>query len=199
MRIIDILENEEWIRAYDFYDDFINSSYFDMLKDSYDRLNYDILFKSHIHGRDHIERVILFVHILGFHYGLDDADMDVLRNAASLHDTRRVNDGWDTEHGMRAAKESIEYSYADPKDKRILQAVIAAHAKDDKIMDEVIKGFINEDDDFDRAMRLVKFFKDSDGLDRVRINHLDPAYLRNDYSKNLVDFAYELFNSYKLD
>ena len=196
MRIIDILENEDWIRSYPFIDDFIKSEYYDILKDTYDRLNTDILFDSNIHGKDHIERVIFFTHLLAYHYELDKKDTDVLRNAASLHDTKRVNDGWDTEHGHRAAVESIGYSYADKADNRVVQAVIAAHAAEDEFMDETIREFINEDDDFERTKRLAKFFKDSDGLDRVRINHLDPAYLRNDFSKELVDLAYELYDRF---
>lgn len=196
MRIIDILEKEDWIRSYPFIDDFVKSEYYNILKDTYERLNTDILFDSNIHGQDHIERVIFFTHILAFHYELDKKDTDVLRNAASLHDTKRVNDGWDTEHGHRAAIESIGYSYADKADDRVVQAVIAAHSAEDEFMDETIKEFINEDDDFERTKRLAKFFKDSDGLDRVRINHLDPAYLRNDFSKELVDLAYELYDRF---
>lgn len=196
MRIIDILENEAWIRSYPFIDDFIKSDYFEILKDSYQRLNRDILFDSHIHGPDHIERVIFFAHLLAFHYKLDQRDTDVLRNAASLHDTKRVNDGWDTEHGHRAALESISYSYADKADDNVIQAVIAAHSTDDKIMDETIREFIKDGDDFERTKRLAKLFKDADGLDRVRINHLDPAYLRNDFSKDLVDFAYDLYDRF---
>ena len=196
MRIIDILENEDWIRSYPFIDDFMKSEYYDILKDTYDKLNTDILFDSYINGKDHIERVIFFTHLLFYHYELDKKDTDVLRNAASLHDTKRVNDGWDTEHGHRAAVESIGYSYADKADDRVVQAVIAAHAAEDEFMDETIREFINEDDDFERTKRLAKFFKDSDGLDRVRINHLDPAYLRNDFSKELVDLAYELYDRF---
>lgn len=196
MRIIDILEKEAWIRSYPFIDDFIKSDYFEILKDSYQRLNRDILFDSHIHGPDHIERVIFFAHLLAFHYKLDQRDTDVLRNAASLHDTKRVNDGWDTEHGHRAALESISYSYADKADDNVIQAVIAAHSTDDKIMDETIREFIKDGDDFERTKRLAKLFKDADGLDRVRINHLDPAYLRNDFSKDLVDFAYDLYDRF---
>lgn len=196
MRILDILENEAWVRSYPFIDDFIKSDYFEILKDSYKRLNRDILFDSHIHGQDHIERVIFFAHLLAFHYKLDQRDTDVLRNAASLHDTKRVNDGWDTEHGHRAAIESISYSYADKADDGVIQAVIAAHSTDDKIMDDTIKEFIKDGDDFERTKRLAKLFKDADGLDRVRINHLDPAYLRNDFSKHLVDFAYDLYDRF---
>lgn len=196
MRIINILENEAWIRSYPFIDDFVKSDYFEILKDSYKRLNTHILFDSHIHGHDHIERVIFFAHLLAFHYKLDQRDTDVLRNAASLHDTKRVNDGWDTEHGHRAALESISYSYADKADDRVIQAVIAAHSTDDKIMDETIREFIKDTDDFERTKRLAKLFKDADALDRVRINHLDPAYLRNDFSKDLVDFAYDLYDRF---
>lgn len=196
MRIIDILENEAWVRSYPFIDDFIKSDYFEILKDSYNRLNTDILFDSHIHGQDHIERVIFFAHLLAFHYKLDKRDTDVLRNAASLHDTKRVNDGWDTEHGHRAACESISYSYADKDDDNVIQAVIAAHSTDDKIMDDTIREFIKDSDDFERTKRLAKLFKDADGLDRVRINHLDPAYLRNDFSKDLVDFSYDLYERF---
>ncbi|WP_308652506.1 hypothetical protein [uncultured Anaerococcus sp.] len=196
MRIIDILENEAWVRSYPFIDDFVKSDYFEILKDSYKRLNTHILFDSHIHGQDHIERVIFFAHLLAFHYKLDQRDTDVLRNAASLHDTKRINDGWDTEHGHRAALESISYSYADKADDRVIQAVIAAHSTDDKIMDETIREFIKDTDDFERTKRLAKLFKDADGLDRVRINHLDPAYLRNDFSKDLVDFAYDLYDRF---
>lgn len=196
MRIIDILENEEWIRKYDFYRAFMNSSYYESLVDSYKKLNKEILFKSHIHGPDHIERVIFFVHLLAFYNKLDFYDLDVLRNAASLHDTKRRDDSYDPAHGPRAAVESIGYSYARDEDKKILQAVIAAHSPEDEAMDKIIKNFIGPEDDFDRAKYLAELFKDADALDRVRINRLDPKYLRNSYSKDLVDLAYDLYKHF---
>lgn len=196
MRIIDILENEEWIRKYDFYRAFMNSSYYESLVDSYKKLNKEILFKSHIHGPDHIERVIFFVHLLAFYNKLDFYDLDVLRNAASLHDTKRRDDSYDPAHGPRAAVESIGYSYARDEDKKILQAVIAAHSPEDEAMDKIIKNFIGPEDDFDRAKYLAELFKDADALDRVRINRLDPKYLRNSYSKTLVDLAYDLYKHF---
>ena len=196
MRIIDILENEEWIRKYDFYRAFMDSSYYESLVDSYKKLNKEILFKSHIHGPDHIERVIFFVHLLAFYNKLDFYDLDVLRNAASLHDTRRRDDSYDPAHGPRAAVESIGYSYARVEDKKILQAVIAAHSPEDEAMDKIINNFIGPEDDFDRAKYLAELFKDADALDRVRINRLDPKYLRNSYSKTLVDLAYDLYKHF---
>lgn len=196
MKIIDILENDKWIRSYDFFDDFMKSSYYENLIDSYHRLNREILFDSHVHGPDHIERVIFFSHLLSFLNDLDFYDLDVLRNAASLHDTKRRNDRYDPSHGPRAAIESIGYSYARDEDKKILQAVIAAHSPEDRAMDKIITNFIDPRDDFVRAKFLAELFKDADGLDRVRINHLDPRYLRNIHSKSLVDFSYELFKRF---
>lgn len=196
MRVIDILNNDEWIKKYDFYEGFMESTYYDKLVEAYEKLNYDILFVSDIHGRDHIERVIFYTSLLAYAYKLDDDDTYVLINAASLHDTQRQNDGWDTEHGQRAAEMSIPYAHdLKESDLAILKAVIAAHSREDEIMDETLREFIGEND-FDRAKKLSKYFKDADGLDRVRINHLDPAYLRNEFSKGLVDFAYEFYDKF---
>lgn len=196
MRVIDILNNDEWIKKYDFYEGFMESTYYDKLVEAYEKLNYDILFVSDIHGRDHIERVIFYTSLLAYAYKLDDDDTYVLINAASLHDTQRQNDGWDTEHGQRAAEMSIPYAHdLKESDLAILKAVIAAHSREDEIMDETLREFV-EECDFDRAKKLSKYFKDADGLDRVRINHLDPAYLRNEFSKGLVDFAYEFYDKF---
>ena len=133
---------------------------------------------------------------MAFYNKLDFYDLDVLRNAASLHDTKRRDDSYDPAHGPRAAVESIGYSYARDEDKKILQAVIAAHSPEDEAMDKIIKNFIGPEDDFDRAKYLAELFKDADALDRVRINRLDPKYLRNSYSKTLVDLAYDLYKHF---
>ena len=194
MRMIEIITKEDWIKEYDFFNEFKESAYFNVLWDTYENLNTDILFDSKIHGQDHIERVIFYALVLSWKYNLDRRDTDILRYAASLHDTQRQNDGWDTEHGRRAAIESINYATVDPDDKNILQAVITAHSDDDKNLDDTIKEFDVIDND--RAVFLAKLFKDADALDRVRINMLDTSYLRNDFSRELVDFAYLLYEKY---
>ena len=194
MRIVDIVCNDEWIKDYEFFNEFKDTKYFDILLDTCENLNTDILFKSNVHGQDHIERVIFFALVLAWKYELDKKDTDIIRFAASLHDTKRVNDGWDTDHGKRAASESIKYANIDKDDTNILQAVITAHSTDDKYMEDIIREY--EVTDFDRALFLAKLFKDADGLDRVRIKRLDPAYLRNGFSKDLVDFAYLLYEKY---
>lgn len=196
MRIVDIVCNDEWINDYEFFNEFKDTKYFDILLDTCENLNTDILFKSNVHGQDHIERVIFFALVLAWKYELDKRDTDIIRFAASLHDTKRVNDGWDTDHGKRAASESIKYANIDKDDTNILQAVITAHSTDDKYMEDIIREY--EVTDFDRALFLAKLFKDADGLDRVRIKRLDPAYLRNGFSKDLVEFAYLLYEKYWL-
>lgn len=195
MIILDILNQDLWLDDYDFFSDFRKSDYYEILLDTYKNLNTDILYKSKIHGQGHIERVILFAMLLSFKYELNINDTDVLRYAASLHDTKRVDDSYDTEHGYRAALYSIDYAKVDKSDIKTLQAVLAVHSRTDNLMDDTINEFFVED--FNRAKRLSKFFKDSDGLDRVRLGDLDERYLRNDFSKVMVDFAKDLYKSYK--
>lgn len=194
MRIVEIITKEDWIKEYQFFNEFKDSKYFDILLDTYKNLNTEILFKSDIHGQEHIERVILYALILSWKYELDNRDTDIMRYAASLHDTKRVNDGWDVDHGRRAANESIAYANINPADIKILQAIMTAHSSNDDDMEDILREY--EVDDFERALFLAKLFKDSDGLDRVRINRLDPAYLRNDFSIELVDFAYVMYHKY---
>ncbi len=194
MLILEILNEDKWLDDYKFFKDFKNSSYYETLLDTYQNLNTDILYKSRIHGQGHIERVILLSLLLSFYYKLNKNDTDILRYAASLHDTKRVDDSYDTEHGYRAALYSIDYAKIDEKDKNILQAVLATHSRSDKDMDKTIEEFFVKD--MDRARYLSKLFKDADALDRVRLGDLDQKYLRNDFSHDLVDFSDKLFEKY---
>ncbi len=41
----------------------------------------------------------------------------------------------------------------------------------------------------------LKCLKDADGLDRVRINDLDPKFLRTEFARSLVDPAWTLFRA----
>ncbi|MDD7304962.1 MAG: hypothetical protein PUG67_00080 [Peptoniphilaceae bacterium] len=196
MRILRILDQEAWLYNYTFFKEFKNSTYYDLMLETYKNLNIDILFKSHIHGQGHIERVIFFAMILSWKYQLTRKDTDILRYAASLHDTRRIDDSYDTEHGHRAAMESSKYAYGlESKDLEILKAVMTAHSREDKEMEKSINEFDIEN--IDRAIKLSKLFKDADGLDRVRLGDLDSKFLRNDFSLELVDFAKKLFAAYQ--
>lgn len=194
MIILEILNEDKWLEDYKFFNDFKNSSYYKILLDTYKNLNTKILYQSKIHGQGHIERVIFISMLLAFNYKLDKNDTDILRFAASLHDTKRVDDSYDTEHGYRAALYSIDYAKINENDKNILQAVLAVHSRPDKQMDETIEEFFVKD--MDRARYLSKLFKDADALDRVRLGDLNEKYLRNDFSHDLIDFSNKLFEKY---
>lgn len=196
MKILDILEEDKWLDSYDFFVEFRESPYYDTLLETYENLNTDILFESRVHGQDHIERVILHAMVIAWKYDLDKADTDILRYAASLHDTKRVNDGYDTDHGHRAAIENSSYAYGlSDEDKEILKGIITAHSRHD---DHMIKSLEEFDiNDMPRALKLAKMFKDSDGLDRVRLGDLKSKYLRNGFSHEMTDFAQDLYDAYQ--
>ena len=145
MRMLEIVKNDEWIREYEFFNEFASTPYFDKLIETYENLNTEILYDSQIHGQDHIERVIFFALVLAWKYELDQRDTDILRYAASLHDTKRENDGWDVDHGRRAAIESIDYAYIDKADIPVLQAIMTAHSAPDENIEIYMDEFAADD------------------------------------------------------
>lgn len=193
--ILKVIEGD-WVKAYPFFETFKKSPYYQVLLETYENLNTDILYKSRVHGQGHIERTILFALLLSYHYGLSKEDTDILRYAASLHDTQRKSDGYDTEHGYYAALYSASLSGLPEREGKILQAVMAAHSRDDSKMEESLRDFVSEED-LPRAKKLASYFKDCDGLDRVRLKDLDTSFLRNDFSKDLADFSTDLYKNYK--
>lgn len=68
MLILEILNEDKWLDDYNFIKNFKNSSYYEILLDTYENLNTKILYQSHIHGQGHIERVILLSMLLAFYY-----------------------------------------------------------------------------------------------------------------------------------
>jgi hypothetical protein len=54
-------------------------------------------------------------------------------------------------------------------------------------------------EDIDRCLQLYSVFKDADGLDRVRINDLNPAYLRTPSAMKLLLAAHQLYQSKEIE
>jgi len=75
------------------------------------------------------------------------------------------------------------------EDYGILKFIIENHCRGDY---KSISSISNVKDK-ERYIILYNIFKDSDGLDRVRIDDLNPSYLRNDVSKKLVNVAQEIY------
>jgi uncharacterized protein len=77
-----------------------------------------------------------------------------------------------------------------PEDYNAVKYLIETHCINDKDAFSLVRDYaVNEPD---RAKRLLMVFKDADGLDRVRINDLNPAMLRLPVSRGLVQIAEEL-------
>ena len=170
----------------------MNTNYGRTLMIGYKNLKPGALYKSSIHGRDHVERVMLFGALIAMKQKLSIDDTRLLLIACSYHDCGRINDYCDPKHGMRSAKKlnSIDVKLSDC-DKRLIQAAIAAHSLDDDMICECMDTFRVKNRD--RCEFIFKCLKDADALDRVRFAGLNQKYLRLDMSKDIAKYAMKIF------
>lgn len=152
------------------------------------------LYQSHIHGINHIERVLLFGGLIAMDNNCDEEDIKLLLTACSYHDIGRIDDSLDDDHGKRSSEKLPGVISMDGEDLKIVQAAIQAHSIDDRKMEETIANYMITDKN--KALRIAKMLKDADALDRVRVSDLDPKYLRFPCSLNYVDFANHLNHYY---
>ncbi len=157
-------------------------------------LNTDVLYQSSLHGQGHIERVLLLSSLLNRMENLSVADLELMFPAASYHDVGRVSDGYDTEHGTRSALRLPVLTGKTGEDLVLIQGAVAAHSRPDRRMEETVSSY--HADDFAYAISLARLLKDADGLDRVRIQDLNPEFLRHENARALVPFAQYLFDLY---
>lgn len=154
--------------------------------------------ESEIHSFIHCERVLLYALIIGEEiYGDNREILDTLAHAAIFHDTRRIEDGYDTGHGGRAALHYKEFSESHPEIEYREEAAQAMrwHDRDDKLgIEHIRKVFANNPSKLKLALELYAIFKDADALDRYRLGKygLDPKFLRTTQAKSLMDFAHIL-------
>ncbi|HPZ43296.1 MAG TPA: hypothetical protein PL078_04750 [Bacillota bacterium] len=145
-----------------------------------------------IHGVLHAKRVLLLSLALSYLNGLNKTDTGILAKASLYHDIGRTHDGVCSEHGRKSFQKAIGLGLIEGEvneNNEVLRYVIVNHCLDDNLA-ESLDGYLI--DNRERAVRLLKLFKDSDGLDRVRINDLDAEYLRYPVSRKLVSFAEHL-------
>lgn len=148
-----------------------------------------------IHGIRHAKRVLMLSLIFAKLYELDTRDRDILINASLYHDIGRVDDSIDFDHGRFSCDklQKLDLLEANDEDMEILRYVMTEHPRTDKIGFNNISKYNMKDKD--RAIRLLKIFKDCDGLDRLRINDLDISYLRTKYGTQLIDIAIHLLDN----
>ena len=148
-----------------------------------------------IHGIGHAHRVLFLSILLSELYNLTNKDKSLLFTCALFHDIGRINQDINAIHGELSyrkmhALELLSPDLLDDDSNNILKYIMENHCKSDE---GIYNNYHQYDiEDGNRAVFLLKLFKDCDGLDRVRLGDLDISYLRNESSKKLLDLAYLL-------
>ncbi len=146
------------------------------------------------HTKAHCARVLRFALMIAEKQGLSPADSELLATASVFHDSRRLDDGYDTGHGQRAADYYQEFCEKNGQNfDPLCYHVIYWHDRHDA---EGIAAIENLLPRRDNDVLLYQIFKDADALDRFRLgpNGLDVRYLRTDAALELVDYARALWD-----
>lgn len=170
---------------------------------SSEMLNTDVLYRSHIHGQGHIERVMLLGAMIAMNEKLNIKDTRLLLFACSYHDIGRRDDTKDDYHGLRSAELITKYNLTDiPGDlgrdeTAMLKAAIATHSMHDDTLDRNAERFRVPPCELEHCRQLCFCLKDADNLDRVRLHDLDTKHLRHTESIKMADTAEYIFRRYQ--
>ncbi len=147
-----------------------------------------------IHALSHTKRVLLLVLLLAYLEHRSAKDTRLLCQAAIYHDIGRKTDGYDTEHGIASYQKMLRLDLLDPVHQDdTLKFIVENHAVSDKSALKKLDQYHLES--IDETIQLYNIFKDADGLDRVRINDLNPEYLRTSSAINLLLAAHQLYQA----
>ncbi len=178
----------------DLKEDFENWEHFDLYRHAERTLRYDVLYQSHMHGAGHIERVMLLGAMIAMKQNFSAADTALLLDICAYHDTGRIDDTKDDDHGSRSADNAAAITGRRGEELAIVRATMCAHSVSDKIRSRMFEKCHVTDKV--RADRMTDALKDADALDRVRLGDLDVRYLRTDAARGLTDFAQALYDAY---
>ncbi len=148
-----------------------------------------------IHALSHTKRVLLLGILLAYLENLSEQECDLICLAAIYHDIGRLTDGYDTTHGLASYRKLVSRGLLQQIPTAQLETIrfiIELHAVADQAALKQLNKY--QLPDVDRALKLYNLFKDADGLDRVRINDLNPDYLRNPGAHKLLLLAHQLFH-----
>lgn len=153
-----------------------------------------------IHALSHTKRVLFLSLIISYLENYSAADEHILGLASIYHDIGRLTDGYDPEHGIASYEKILRLQLspiADQNDLETLRFIIQNHAIPDQSAYKKLNRY--ELVDIERTLRVYAAFKDADGLDRVRINDMNPEYLRTASSHRLLLLAHQLFQMEDLE
>lgn len=149
-----------------------------------------LFFKPHgIHGVLHTKRVLMLNLILAYKMKLNREEIMLLATASIYHDIGRKTDGVCAIHGFYSFKKATKLGLINDfseNDLKTLKYIMVNHCIDDQ---SALQTITKED----KAIFLLKVFKDADNLDRVRLGDLNTDFLRHDISKKLVAKAQYLY------
>lgn len=165
--------------------DLKQSPVYEIYTNVYDSMDWDLVRPGLVHGRDHIERVMLYGALLSMMLDLSKEDATLVLQACAYHDIGRLNDQLDPLHGRRGANMLEDILH--PENLDIIQAAIATHSEPDERLDYYMD--LYNCSDHKRCSLICSCLKDADALDRVRLHDLDLSQLRHKESLELKDFA----------
>lgn len=172
---------------------------FPLFRDSMNTLNEQMLYQSHIHGRDHIERVAFHAFVICVLEKLSLAETQLCLEGAKYHDIGRLNDSADPLHGLIGARRyflSNDIEKISDETAQIIAFIIAAHSLDDSVSYEVFANLFSiPEEKYAMCKKLLDIVKDADALDRFRlsVHSLNPRFLRTESAKSMIQTAFELF------
>jgi HD superfamily phosphodiesterase len=144
-----------------------------------------------VHGVSHTRRVLIHATAIAEHVELDEVEFASLVTAVAWHDIGRTHDGWDREHGAKSIAQAKRLDLPRGVGPDALTRAFFAiefHSTDDDIGRE--RGAALPDSE--SLLRVLWLLKDADGLDRVRIDDLDPGRLRFPAARGRVAEAWRL-------
>lgn len=169
---------------------------------AYSTLKRGELYESWIHGQGHIERVIMLGAIIAMGEKFSEEDTRLALFCCSYHDIGRSNDRRDDDHGTVSAGMIVSRDLVSiipgitEREISILQAAIATHSMHDSALEDNQRKYGVKPEDYERCRRICWCLKDADNMDRVRLNDLDPKYLRLETSKGMMETCWYLLNNY---
>lgn len=163
-------------------------------------IDLSLIYHSFMHGVRHNVRVALFSFYLSEMLKLDDTDLKIALFAALYHDICRRNDSVDDAHGpLAAAKLATLNLGIAGEDLAILQCIVAVHSVHDSNFEQMAVKFKVKDKQ--RCRTLMNVLKDSDALDRTRLDMplVKVDLLRTEFAPRLILAAYDLEFNLKFD
>jgi putative nucleotidyltransferase with HDIG domain len=151
-------------------------------------LDVDALYLKGIHGIDHALSVQGLTRKLAKLEEMPEDDARLLSFCALFHDIGRRDNTANTGHGAASVEILRKNDFFGFSGNRPLaEYIITCHCLDDKTAFQNVAEY--DAPDAERAVYLLKAFKDCDNLDRFRIHDFDPSYLRLPNSHKLIETA----------